>query len=324
MARWMADSRYVNRCRVPGSLVRAATAAAIVLAAGSLPGCAPVLGFPNNPANDGATLASLQTYFDPSNEASYAALTNEAERRSLRDTIVINRLRAYEIEFNQFEKRLWGDSNVISAGGDLVALALAGFGATTGSAATKSALAAATAGVVGAQAAINKDLYYQRTLPALLSQMEANRDKIKLLILNGLNQPDATYSLFRANLDLDALQRASGIPSAVGDITGQAAENRAVAQQNLDRAQFIATVVSAPVEARKEAINRYVRGLVISGTQDDLAKLDAIATALGVSRGGNAAEERNNILLEIARTVRTQQDMDNLSSKLNGITKQEF
>jgi hypothetical protein len=43
---------------------------------------------------------------------------------------------------------------------------------------------------VGAQAAINRDLYYQRTLPALLAQMEANRAKVELTIMNGLAKSD--------------------------------------------------------------------------------------------------------------------------------------
>lgn len=252
------------------------------------------------------------------------SLTGEAQRRAFRDQVVINRLRAYDIKFGEFEKRLWGDSNVVSLGGDLAILMLGGLGATAGSAVTKSALAAASAGIVGAQAAINKDLYYQRTLPALLSQMEANRDKIKLMILEGLKKEDVKYSLFQADLDLDALQRASGIPAAIGDITEQAAENRALAQANLARAEFTVSAVTVPVQARKLAINRFVRSLAASGDPADLAKLDAIADALGVPKGARTTDTRNNILFEMDRLVQTPQDMDNLSLTLRNITRQEF
>ena len=203
-------------------------------------------------------------------------------------------------------------------------LTLAGLGATTGDAATKAALAAASAGVVGAQGAISKDLYYQRTLTALLAQMEANRDKVKLNILNGLSQTDAQYSLYHADLDLDALQRASGLPDAIGGITEQAAAQKATAQANLAKAQFLAALVPTAVQDRKEAINRYVRGLVTSGTKDDLTKLDAIAAALGVAKGSTPVEERNNILLEMDRRVGTAVDMDSLSAKLKPITQRDF
>jgi hypothetical protein len=49
----------------------------------------------------------------------------------------------------------------------------------TGGEVTKAALAAGSAFMVGTQGAISKDLFYQRTIPALLAQMEANRTDAK-------------------------------------------------------------------------------------------------------------------------------------------------
>jgi hypothetical protein len=69
-------------------------------------------------------------------------------------------MRAYDITFADFEKRLYGDGNAVTLGSDLAGLILAGLTATTGNAATKSVLGAASAGVIGAKAAIDKDLYY--------------------------------------------------------------------------------------------------------------------------------------------------------------------
>ena len=74
-----------------------------------------------------------------------------------------------------------------------MALVLSGLGATTGGAATKAALAAASAGVIGAQGVISKDLYYQRTVPALLAQMEANRARATLVILQGIQKSESDY-----------------------------------------------------------------------------------------------------------------------------------
>ena len=118
-----------------------------------------------------------------------------------RDEIVLARLRGYDIELSDFERGLFCQGNPISLGGDLLALTLGGLTATTGSAATKAALGAATTGVIGAQAAMNKDLYYQRTIPALIAQMEANRAKAKLTIIQGLGQPDSGFGRLRRHTD---------------------------------------------------------------------------------------------------------------------------
>jgi hypothetical protein len=174
----------------------------------------------------------LQFYFQPARESEYQK-TTPAEKTAVRNEIVLNRMRAYNIEFDSFEKSLWTQGNVITTGGDLIALVLSGLGATTGSAGTKAALSAATAGIVGATAAINRDLYYQRTLPALLAQMEANRAKVQLIILNGLAKSDNDYPLYKAEIDLESLKNAGTLPSAVSTITQEASLNNQSAQAQL-------------------------------------------------------------------------------------------
>jgi hypothetical protein len=104
---------------------------------------------------------------------------------------------------------------------------------TTGNAATKAALGAASTGIIGANAAINKDLYYQKTIPALLTQMEANRLKAKLPIAQGLTQPDSKYSLLKAYIDLDAYKDAGSMPAAISSITQSAANDKQLAQNNI-------------------------------------------------------------------------------------------
>ncbi len=222
-------------------------------------------------------------------------------------------MRVYEINFLRFKKSLWGDANAIAAGGDLLVLALTGLAATTGNAGTKSALAAASAGIVGAQGAINKDIYYQRTLPAVLSQIQANRDRAKAILILGLSLTDPEYPLTRAGLDLEALQSASGIPDAVGVITGQASQNQADAQEQVTKALFSAKLLPANVQDRKAKCAAFVRGV------SDRAQLDAIANVLGVTTSSTSIRsEQNAILREMDKRVQSSEDMQNLSTRLNG------
>jgi hypothetical protein len=126
-------------------------------------------------------------------------------------------------------------SNTINIGADVTAIALGAVGAVISSSTAKSALAAASAGVVGAQGAINKDLYFQKTIPALMAQMQANREQTKAIILTNLKQPDAAYSLRRAYVDLAALNDAGSLPGAISTITQKADLAKAEAQAKVQR-----------------------------------------------------------------------------------------
>jgi hypothetical protein len=178
-------------------------------------------------------LASLSGYFDPSVDAQYTTATGEAGRRQVRDLIVLNRMRAYDLEFDSFERGLYGEANSIEAGGNLIVTALGAVGATSGGAVTKAALNAASGAVTGAQGIVSKELYYERTIPALISQMEANRTNAKANILAGLKQSDSAYSLAQAYVDLELLKNAGGIPGAISNVTQTAVGNAQDANQNL-------------------------------------------------------------------------------------------
>jgi hypothetical protein len=182
----------------------------------------------------------LQTYFAPEKITEYENADSQT-RLGLRNTIVLNRMRAYDITFSDFKRRLAGDANSVTLGSDLLVLALGGLVATTGSATTKAALGAAITGIAGAQAAINKDLYFQRTLPALLAQMDASRAQAKVPILSGLRLSDEEYPLQRALVDLDALRDAGSIVGAIGNITQAAEQQKADALTFQRDAGFLAT-----------------------------------------------------------------------------------
>lgn len=197
---------------------RARAGAAVAVALTVLAGCAPVTGYPKDPENTDVTLANLQPYFDGTQERLYFAEKNAALRKQKRNEIIFARLHAYDIKFADFEQKLYGDGNAVSLGSDLIGLVLGGLTATTGNAATKSALGAASVGVIGANTAINKDLYYQKTIPALLAQMEADRLQAKMPIVAGVKLADADYTLMQAYIDLDTYKNAGSIPAAINAI----------------------------------------------------------------------------------------------------------
>jgi hypothetical protein len=226
-------------CGGPKWLVHtwAGRVAALLIALLAATSCSPIRGYPNNFQDNDETIARLKSASEDA-RSQYNSATDSGVAKTLRNRVVYNEMQICEIYFTDFQARLWADNNLFSTGSDLIVLILAGLGATTGDAAAKSALAAASAGIVGAKGAISKDIYYQRTLPAILAQMSANRDKVKAAIIDNLNKKDDTqYPLSAAEMDLQALQRASGIVDAVQSITNSATLNKDMAAALVEAAR---------------------------------------------------------------------------------------
>ncbi len=181
----------------------------------------------------GKFTSQLQIALDGTQEKAYLTTSGDDARTQKRNEIILARMRGYDIEFVDFERQLYGQSNTVTIGSDIVGLILGGLTATTGNATTKAALGAASIGVLGANTAINKDLYYQKTIPALLAQMEANRLKAKLPILQGLAQPESKYSLMLAYIDLDSYKSAGSIPGAISSVTQDAANAKDKAENSV-------------------------------------------------------------------------------------------
>ncbi len=231
-----------------------ALALASLVAMTILSTCASIRGFPDDPADR----PDLSPYFGPASERAYDEARTDDQRRAARDEIVRHRLYGYDLTYSDFKRRLATDSNLISAGGGLVALTLGGLAATTGSAATASALAAAGAGVVGAQGVVSRELYFQKTLPALLAQMDASRDQIIVAILIGLSQPVTIYSLVNVNVDLEKLKDAGNIEGAINTINQQTATAKATAQNAIliqRTPEFVMTAVP------RETVTDRIKGL---------------------------------------------------------------
>jgi len=250
---------------------RSSSPLAPFVAALTLCGCASLEGYPADPENTSNTLSTLSKYFDgtAADIASYNATNDDPTRTRLRNIIVLSRIRAYDIEFSKFKRQLMGFGNSVSVGTDLIGLALGGLTATTGSAATKSALGAASVGVLGANTAINKDLYYQKTIPALISQMEANRGKAELAIVQGLRNSDAKYSLLAAYNDLDAYKDAGSIADAIATITTSAGNDKKSTDTAIVAVRTRADFTQLP---KKEVIQEAFSKLTPASTYLELAK----------------------------------------------------
>jgi hypothetical protein len=179
-------------------------------------------------------------------------------QQQYRDSVVYRRIEVINIHYYDFEAILSSAYDGLNTGADLAALVLNGFGATTGSAATKAALAAASSGVLGAKTTINTDIFYQKTLPALIAQMRAQRQKIYAQIRTGLTKSYADYSIDQALDDVNSFYIAGTLPGAIMELTVQAGATLDAANKAIDALRTVA--YASPLPNAKRVMAWYYPG----------------------------------------------------------------
>src|SRR5262245_54135306 len=183
-----------------------------------LSGCASFKAYPDRTVDLTAELQGIDKYVKPEIINEYAGLDNKEKKKNLRDEIVNARVYAIDLYFGKFQQDLFREGVGAGIATDWITLALAGAGAVTGSAETKAALAAAAAGIIGAKAAFDKNVFFDKTMPALLAQMVALRKTVLVRIQAGLSQGIDRYPLTQALIDLEDYYNAGTIPGALTGI----------------------------------------------------------------------------------------------------------
>jgi hypothetical protein len=202
---------------------------ALVIAASiALSACAAIRGYPDQPNSLAITIASLDDATLKSLISTYNATDTPADKKvSIRNQIIYSEISQIDQKFNDFKVELNSQENLDSIGVDFIALALAGLGATTGKAGTKAALAAASAGVIGAKAAIDRDLLYQKTITALITEMEAQRSQVYARILTNMKTTDITkYPLEASSKDIQDYYQAGTLVNAIQGVGQSASEKQ--------------------------------------------------------------------------------------------------
>jgi zinc transporter ZupT len=185
----------------------------------SLAACAAAGGYPDSPVDDNVQLSTLAVYFSPAKFAEYQRLTDSGARKALRNEIIYGQVTAHNIKFSQFRIALSRQRNISDATADSAIAIAGGVGAGVASAATKTALLAATSAITGVKGAIDKDLFYEQAMSAMFAQMSANRASVLSQIDKGTVLADADYPLTRGLIDVAAYRDAGSVPGALAGIS---------------------------------------------------------------------------------------------------------
>ncbi len=242
-----------------------------------------------------------------------AVIRNEALR------ICVNAING---RYTQFKSALHKESSVTNLVTDVLSLGLSGGATIAGTSAAAPYLSGAATFVTGTDKSIDKDVFYQQTLPAIEAAMDTRRNKILATIQSSENDDpaDSKYTLIAAGADIDALQAAGSMYSAISDLTATANKAQAESQKVLDAAKTGAVIdIDNPVMPPSNIIAR-TRALIVRldalNPDADQDKLSALASKLNLtftpdpnaSASQNFVNERGQINAATNKAIDTQPD----------------
>jgi hypothetical protein len=280
-----------------------------------LPGCASLKAYPDRATDPVAEIETLKQYLEPQAITKYEAVDDSARgglsKKAWRNEVVNARVRAADLYFNKFQQGLFQEGVGFGVATDWTVLALNAAGSlATGGAVN--ALAAASAGIVGAKAAFDRNAYFEKTMPGLVATMSAKRKEILVRIRSGLSNEIEEYPLVMALNDLENYYYAGSIPGAIIEVAEAAGDTAKKADAELEKITIV-TLAPADLQVRREKMADYVKTL-------DQQKLDGIAKSIGVRSGDKALVD---ILTEISKAGTTK-SFNILSQKIKILSGKEF
>lgn len=178
---------------------------------------------------------------DPLAIAVAETLTEDAIRNAVRtndvatrNQVVYARLAELDRLYFEYERSIGTEARTAGLGAALAAVGI-GVGGTLTTAATASRLFSAGSSLIaGAQTAFSEQVLADRTLQALVSQMRANRDRIKARIILSLRRNITEYPLLAGLMDLELYRHAGTIQGALTALSETAAAEEQTRRRELN------------------------------------------------------------------------------------------
>jgi hypothetical protein len=215
------------------------------------------------------------------------------ESKDERDKRIVKALIMIDQRYESFVQDLNHDRTLLDAGSGVAAVALGVAGTLTEATRAKTNLAAGAALLAGSTAVIDKTVFYEKTVSALVAAMDAGRSEVLIRIRAGMSQDVDVYRPSDAWRDLLGYERAGTLLGAVGYVQ---ATSQTTADDNAKKLRGICDLT---VEERKQKVCA-TRSLASTNAKRSLTALSAAAKALGID-GGTSADEIANALQDHIR-----------------------
>jgi hypothetical protein len=197
-------------------------------------GCvAAIRGFPEEPRTSTAAPPDPDYLLGKQALEIYNRETDTDKKKVLRNEIIDARMEEIDKKFGDFERELYKQGVGFGIGTDWIVLALTATTTVVGGEATKSALGAASTGVVGAKASFEKSALFDKALPALIAGMVAQRETLRASIRTSEGLSVDRYSIYAALSDLQRFKFAGSIPGSLQALAEDAGQKAGVARKKL-------------------------------------------------------------------------------------------
>ncbi|MES2951577.1 MAG: hypothetical protein V4858_23860 [Pseudomonadota bacterium] len=237
----------------------------------TLTGCASLRngGAPDPAYTVQGDLESLKKQFEIGASVAefYKAGNQTAERRN---EFVSSRVAMANLAYLQFIGSLTADKQHLDAATDIFALGLNIGGTLVSSARAKANLAAVAALALGSKSSIDKHFYFEKTTPALIAAMNAQRKEVLVRILEGANLRLEQYSFTQGIADTHDYYAAGTLNSAISAIQADAGAKEAKADREV---RMLKLEWVAPAEkATRASASETIVAIIASGNLDRVQK----------------------------------------------------
>jgi hypothetical protein len=157
------------------------------------------------------------------------------EQKRIRRAMMERRMAVIDAYFKEFQAGLVKENVRSEFGIALLSVGVGAAGALVPETASQ-ILSAVSGGLAGAQAAYGKAALYEKTMSALLAQMQAGRKAVAAQIFQRWNLDLEEYPMWMARTDLDAYYFAGSLPGA---ILGTAADAKVKETQADDQIKLV-------------------------------------------------------------------------------------
>jgi hypothetical protein len=162
----------------------------------------------------------------------YAQVPETTERR---DAFIVGRLTLYNLQYIKFISQFDLEVAQLDSAFDITKLGVDLATTLVPGATTKAILGAVSGGLTGARISLEKNFFEQKTIQALVTEMNAQRKTALVPIVAGLKQNVADYPLASAVVDLDRYYQAGTLTGALQGVQTDAAAQDAQAQSKIDQ-----------------------------------------------------------------------------------------
>lgn len=215
-----------------------------------------------------------------------------------RNRFASGRVTMMNIRYIQFVRQSTSDKQLLDSAAAMLTLGLNLAGTAVGAAGTKTVLAAIAAGVTGSKEVVDQNYYFEKTVPALVAQMNAERKKALIPILVGSRQPLDDYPFAQVVTDLHNYYFAGTYIGALQAIQGDAGAK----EQRQDQIIARLVPVSETDIVTKQALTRAIGRLSAA----DLPKIRQAVQALDPrAAAGTTLAEGQEQLQGYVRGART-------------------